>query len=239
MNLDEFIVNIKTLTQYGNPNAKTDDAAKRIKASVNDSLREIMRNWLWDWLYKAITITLISGTTDYNLDTDVASLIAIDSGNHNYLRHITLKEYLMWHKASVNTASETDIGSASVYLYIGRDATTGARKIRIDDIPSGSNTLTGFAKKKLPLFTDADLGAATSFLPYPDEGLDVLKEFVLVDVYRIQRKEALILPQISIAGKKLKKWRAEGSSEPADDVTTPLPTYYRNKKIGRRNGKTI
>jgi len=239
MNLDEFIADIKRTTQYGNPNSADDQSAKNILVSVNDSLKKITKNWLWDWLYKSISITLIPGTTDYTLDADVASLIAIDSGNHNYLRHKTLKDYFLWHKADT-TDSETDVGEPGIYIYIGRDATTGARKIRIDNIPSSTTTLTGFAKKRLTEFTDSDLGGATSFIPFPmEDGGDILKKFVLADIYRLQGKDELVFPQIAIAEKALKDWRAESSSEPASDVTSSVPSYYRSKKIGRRNGYTI
>jgi hypothetical protein len=240
MNLDEFIANIKQLSGYGNPSSASDQAAKNIVIAINDSLKIITKNWLWDWLHKDITITLVPGTSDYTLDSDVSKIVAIGTGYNDYLRHVSAKEYLLWHKAST-TYGQSDVGSPGVYMYIGRDATTGARKIRIDDIPSATSTLTGFAKKRLTVFEASDLDTSKTFLPFPIvDGSDILKEFVMAQVYRIQGKsEGVYLAQDAKAQRRLAVWRGESQTDPAADVTSPPPTYYRNKKASRRNGYTV
>jgi len=235
MNLDQIIAKLKRETQYGNPATANDQAAKDIVASINNSVDRICKNWLWDWLYHPISITLVSGTEDYTLDTDIQKIVDIYAGAGSSLTNITLKEYHKYKKPDP-ALGQTNEGTVAWYLYIGRDSTTGARKIRIGNIPSTTSTLTGFGKLKFTRFAESDLGTAKSMLPFPEDGESVLASFVLADIYRLQDKKDLIFPQEALAEKQLKNWRGEESTEPANNATSGLPAYLRSKLINRSRG---
>lgn len=238
MNLDEFISKEKRSAQYGNPATANDQAAKDIVASINDAIDTITKNWLWDWLYEPVSITLTAGVEDYTLSTNIAKLVDIYGGNNNSLVNISLREYHQYKKADP-ALGQTGEGAPGWYLYIGRNSTTGARKIRIGNIPSTTTTLTGFGKLRLTRFAESDLSTAKSMLPFPVDGEGVLAAFVRADIYRLQGKKDLIFPQEESAKFKLKEWRGEESTEPANTATSSLPAYLRNKLINRRRGYEV
>jgi len=237
MNLDELIAYEKRLTQYGNPASPTDQAAKDLVVSINSGLDRIATNWLWDWLYHDISISLVPGTTDYTLDTDITKIIDVYAGNHQSLRNISLKEYHNFLKDDADLGETTE-GDPGWYLYIGR-AASGARKIRIGDIPTTSTTLSGFGKLKLTRFSNSDLGTGKSMLPFPTEGESVLMAFMEADIYRLQGKKDLIFPQEQLALAKLKEWRGEEATDPSNSATSNLPAFLRNRMTNRRNGYVV
>lgn len=234
MDLDTFIAKLKRKTQYGNPAVANDQQAKDILDSVNQNLSVLSRGWLWDWLIEPVSITLLPGTTDYTLATNISKIISMDAGSGATLDNITIAEYHRYKKPDTSSGETTE-GSPGWYLYIGR-AASGARKIRVGDIPSRSTTLDGFGKLKLTAFTVAQLGAAADFLPFPDDGEDVLEAFVLADIYAYQGKKDLIFPQKQEGERKLTLWRGESATEPSSRATTSLPDYIRRKRSTRRNG---
>lgn len=238
MNLDQFIAARKRSTQYGNADNATDQQAKNVLAAVNSGLDRICTNWLWDWLYEPVNITLVPGTTDYTLPANIRKIINIYAGNHASLRNIGLKEYHQYAYADP-AEGESSEGPAAWYMYIGRDAATGARKIRIGNIPGASGALVGFGKLKFTRFVEADLGTAKSLLPLPEEGERVLEQFVLSDIYRLQDKKDLIFPQLAQAESALKAWRGEEATEPSKTATTKLPGYLRGKMAARRAGYVV
>lgn len=225
------------MTQYGNPATVNDQAAKDVLASVNSGIDRITQNWIWDWLYEPISITLSAGVTDYTLAANIRKVIDIYAGSHKSLINISLKEYHKYAKADASLG-ESGEGSPGWYLYIGRDA-AGARKIRIGDIPSSATTLEGFGKLKLTRFSESDLGTAKSMLPFPEDGEEVLEAFVLSDIYRYQGKKELIFPQQAAAEAALKAWRGEEATDPSNTATSALPDYLRRKMQNRRRGYVV
>lgn len=235
MNLDQFIANEKRTTQYGNPAAAADQAAKDILIAINNRIDRICQNWLWDWLFAPVSISLSPEVTDYTLPAAIRKIVDIDAGRGS-LSPITLKEYHRYRKAPAGGTVE---GAPGWYFYIGRDATTGARKIRVGDIPATASTLVGFGKLKVARFVEADLGIAKSMLPLPAEGEGVLSVFVHADIYRLQGKDTLVFPQEHLAERRLGDWRGEETTEPADNVTSKLPGHLRCKMINRRHGYVV
>jgi len=231
MNLDQFIAYKKRMTQYGNPDQVNDQAAKDIVASINDGIDRIAKNWLWDWLYEPFSITLIPGTVTYTLPVNIKKIIGLDAGN-GPLENITYKEYLnFWQGNGSNLPAW--------YMYIGRDALTGARKVWIGGIPTTNTDLFVLGKQKVTRFSEADLGTAKSMLPFPEDGESILSAFVEADIYRLQGKKDLIFPQEQLAEAKLKAWRGEESTEPANNAASNLPSFLRVKMANRRNGYVV
>jgi hypothetical protein len=237
MTLDELIADIKRRTQYGNPSATGDQAAIDILNSINDNINTIVTDWDWEWLFKAITISLVPGTTDYTLDADVSELLGLGTADGTPISIISFKDYYKYYAPTATDGASID-GSVFWGMYIGRDA-AGSRKIRLGNIPSSATTLSGFAKKTVGEFDTTDLGDGTSLLPFPEEGESTLKEFVIADVYALQGKKDLIFPQKAEALRKLKAWRSSTMTDSIQDVKSGVPPYLRDKKINRRNGNVV
>jgi hypothetical protein len=210
MNLDQVIAARKRETQYGNPATVNDQAAKDVLVSINSAILHIAKNWPWDWLYEPVTIALVSGITDYTLPVTAGVLTELKDSNDDTV----------------------------AFKRIGRDAVTGARKIRITDA-NISGTLIGSAKLNVTQFTEAQLGTAKSMLPFPVDGEDVLKAFVLADIYRLQDKKDLIFPQAASAEAALKAWRGEEATEPTKSPASGLPYFLRVKMANRKNGYVV
>lgn len=238
MNLDSFIADVKRRTQYGNPASAVDQAAVDVLRSINDNINTIITDWDWDWLITAITITLSPGTTDYDLATNIMEVLGLGTGDGTPFQIISFKDYYQYYApdATLNPDSE---GEVFWGMYIGRNATTGARTLRIGNIPSSATTLNGFGKKKVGDFEVTDLNTSKALDPFPKEGENTLKAFVIADVYALQGKKDLIFPQQAEALRKLKAWRSSTMTDSIQDPKSGVPPYLRNKKGNRRNGYVV
>lgn len=235
MTLDEIIADLKQSTQYGDPSVVDDQAAKNVLSAVNDGISDIVMDWDWDWLMTPVSITLIPGQTDYALSLTISKLLSMDAGAGNDFLIINGKAYFKFYKQSV--AGQASGGQVYWGMFIGRNA-TDQRLIRLGDIPSDNSVITGFGKLKVGDFSNTDLGTAKSMLPFPREGINTLKAFVLASIYRIQAKDALIFPQTQEYLRKVRAWRG-GMTDSITDVATGLPPYLRAKKNSRRNGYVV
>jgi len=238
LDLDSIIADIKRKTQYGNPSSATDQAAQDILNSIDDNISDIVMDWQWDWLYKAVEITLSPGVTDYTLDSDIAKLLGMGTGDGSPFNIISFKDYFEYY-APDSSLSETTEGSVFWGMYIGRDTTTGARILRIGNIPSSTSTIDGFGQIKMDALSVSDLGTAKSLLPFPPEGISTLKAYCVADVYALQGKKDLIFPQQASALRKLKAWRGSQMSDSIQDVKSGVPPYLRRKIVNRRNGYVV
>jgi hypothetical protein len=209
MNLDTFIEDIKRKTQYGSVSVITDKQTADILAATVDSLDLIAKYWPWDWLTEPVTITLVTNVTDYTLATNIEALTSLKDADDNRV----------------------------YYDRIGRNTTTGARKIRLTS--SHTSDLVGFGKKKLTRFVAADLGTAKSFLPFPDDNAFVLKAFVLAEVLGYQGKPAERLTARAEAMALLKSMSGQEATDPANPSTSKVPGYYAAKQAARRGGRVV
>lgn len=237
MNLDTLIADLKRRSQYGNPSATGDQAAIDILNSINDNIADIAMDWQWEWLYEPISIVLAPGVTDYTLAVNVTGLLGMNAGSGNSFNIISFKDYFEYY-APDTANGDQGIGSPFWGMYIGR-AATGARILRIGNIPTSATTITGFAEIKVGAFTTADLGTAKSMLPFPPEGESTLKALCLSDIYALQGKKDLIFPQQAEARRKLKTWRGSQMTDSIQDVISGVPPYLRRKLVNRRNGYDV
>ena len=72
--LEEVVISLKSKTGYGAASVVNDSITTEIIKFINDRSNQITRSWPWDWLYKAITITL-TGADEYTLDSDIAAVV--------------------------------------------------------------------------------------------------------------------------------------------------------------------
>jgi hypothetical protein len=169
--------------------------------------------------------------SEYTLPVNIRKIVAL-AGPDGPLTNIGPKEYLNFREPGA-------AGIPEYYIYYKRNALTGARVILIGGIPDTITNLEAVGKKRFPKFLETDLGTAKSLLPFPDDGGDVLSAFVEADIYRLQSKKDLIFPQDALAESKLKAWRGEESTEPAQNAKSNLPAYLRIKMQNRRNGYVV
>lgn len=231
--LAEAVVAVKRTTGYGSYGTTTDQVTADIIKFFNDRVMKISRARAWDWLTDPLTaITLISGVTDYTLDADVAAIICIGASGRPALKKISLTEYNKWYY------SEELANLPPYYLYIGRNSTTGARKIRVGGLADDVSVLNGFAKIRVPKFTVADIAAGTNFLPLPDDMVGILKRFVVADIKNTQGKKDEWPVEENNAKFELELAGGEEQSDPGEQPASAPPDSYRRKKACRRVGRT-
>lgn len=229
---DDFVLGVKRDCNFGKRTVTSDRATTDIVDSTNRHRKYVGNEAAWDWLIKTFTITIVADTQEYTLNVDVDHIWVISNNKGGYLRRVSLKELLRWHTPPTDQISTGVLG---VFCYIGRNETTGARRIKVAGNPSASDTLTAYCLKKFDDLTVADITSKSNMLPHPDEVLRVVRLFVLSDIERIQNNQRWE-PDLRTAEDALSKLVGTERSEPADDVTSPLPEYYRSTSIMRRNG---
>lgn len=210
MDLDTFIADIKRSTQYGAVGVTNDKQTGDIFTSVVNNLDLISKYWPWDWLMEPVAIVLLAGVTDYTLPAAVENLLELSDANTDPV----------------------------YYKKIGRDAVTGAKKIRLNT-KSLVGPLAGFGKKRMTRFVLADIGTAKSFLPFPDDNAFVLKAFVMADVLEYQGKAAESGGKRAYAMSLLKAMAGQESTDPAQLASSAPPAYYVAKKAARRGGRVV
>ena len=233
--LAEVIISLKRLTNYGSISTTNDQMTLDIIKFANDRRDQIARAWSWDWLDEEITINLQPGATApqaFTLAANISSVKVLGGSGIGALERITQKEYLKWYyEGNVS-------GHGPFYFYAGRDAATGARKIKVGNIANGVVTLTGYGKLRLTKFTVADIAAGTNFLPLPDDLVGILKRFLEADIKNAQSKKDEWPLVENLAKEDLKRATAEEVSDSGEEPKSPPPDNYRRRKAARRYGRT-
>ena len=233
--LDSFVIGIKRDCNFGKISVTSDRATADIIRSIQRHRKRVGKRWPWDWLIKLFDITLTATTQNYTLNVDIDRIWGIGDNNSGRLKKVTLKRMLDWHTPST---SESDTNVVGYFCHIGRDTTTGARIIRVLGRPASGAVLPAYCLKKFTALTVADIATPANFLPFPDEVMDVVGDFVRADIERLQRKRGWETHR-QMAQEDLTEMVGDEQSDPADDVTTPLPDRYISRKISRRSGKVV
>lgn len=233
--LAEVIVSQKRLTNYGSISTTNDQMTLDIIKFINDRRDQMARAWSWDWLDEEITINLQPGTTglqSFTLAVNISSVKVLGGSGIGALERITQKEYMKWYyEGNVS-------GHGPFYFYSGRDAATGARKIKVGNIADGVTGLTGYGKLRLTKFTISDIAAGTNFLPLPDDLVGILKRFIEADIKNVQGKKDEWPLVERLAQDDLKRATAEEVSDAGEEPKSPPPDGFRRKKAYRRSGRT-
>lgn len=233
--LDDFIVGIKRTLAFGRVSITNDKATADIIRSIVRHRKRVAKRWPWDWLIKLFNVNVTAGSQNITLDADIDRIWAIGDNNSGTLRKRTIKQMLEWHTPST---SGSDTNVVGYFCHIGRDPTTGARIIRVLGRPGASAVLPAYCLKKFTVLTVADIATPANFLPFPDEVMDVVGDFVKADVERVQGAQGWEAHK-QMAQEDLTDMVGDEQSDPADDVTTPLPDFIRLKRIARRAGKVV
>lgn len=233
--LDDFVIGIKRTLAFGKISVTSDRATADIIASIVRHREAVAIRWPWDWLVKLFNITITPNVQNITLDADIDRIWGIGDNNSGILRKRTIKQMLEWHTPST-AASDTNV--VGYFCHIGRDPTTNARIIRVLGKPSSATVLPAYCLKKYTHLTVADIATPANFLPFPDRIMDLVGDFVKCDIERIQGKQGWEIHR-QMAEEDLTNMIGHEQADPADDVRTPLPDYYRLKKIARRAGKVV
>lgn len=247
-NIADFILGIKRVTRMSDGSTVVDNAFPDILRCVNYRKDEILRAWNWDWLRVSATLSLVAGQEDYDLPSitlfgttqqEIDKVEVINSTDGDYLLETSIKEF--YRKMNPDEASTASQEKARYFIPIGRDPDTGIKKIKVWPIPLTSYTTTIWGTVTMADFVEGDATDATprTFLPMPNNVVDILNNFVLSDAYEMQGQMAEANAKLSIARKALSDMIGDNQSSPASDVTSPPTDYIVFKKRSRRAGKMV
>lgn len=237
LSLATFIKRAKRKTRYGSVSTTTDLVTEDIVHYFNERCFKFWRRHPWWWIIKEFTIPIVATVVDYTLtDTEIGSIEAIDIGQGDYLRKITLKRYLQWFRGK--TVSE-DVGlGITHYVPMGRHATTKALKLKVWGTPAASATLTGWGKQRITRYTVADIATLTDIPYFPEEFLDVIMAGVIADIKEAQDKFAEALEKDRYFRSELDRAVIEDSKTETQAHKTPPPDYIIWSRR-KRGGTTV
>lgn len=230
--LDDFIVDLKRVNQYGDESVTNDSPTTDLIRWINKYRKAVAKLTTWSWLIKSFNVTLVAGVQEIEISTSIKKIIAINNGNGGYLRKVTIKQSLKWLTPSTGS---NDTNLLGFFTDIGINDTTGARTIKVFGKPGASGTLTAYGTKTFTDFLLSDIGTSKNFLPFSDEIMDMISELVSARISKFKNDQNWANYE-KIAWDNLRIAMGEEQSDPADDVTTPPPDYYLERKAIRRNG---
>jgi hypothetical protein len=234
VNLSDFIKNVKRACNYGDEDTTSDQPTQDILQSINRRRNYISVRAVWEFLREPFDVPITTSVQDITLDSSIGRLLAIGNNEGDYLRKVSIKEMLRWHTPE---AGESDTTVVGYWSPLGRNSSTGAKKIRVLGTPNAAGTFKGYGLKVMTRLTTSDISAGNLF-PWPDTLEELLHEFVCSDIERIQGKPEWRV-DLQIAKKELEEAIRAEVSDPADDVTSPLPEYYRHRRVLLRAGYVV
>jgi hypothetical protein len=233
--LDDFIKDLKRVNQFGDELVTNDEPTADLIRWINKYRRAVAKLTAWSWLMKSFTITVVEGTQLITIDATIKKLVAISDGRGGALKKITMQDAVKWHTPA---SGGTDNNCIGFFTDLGVDGTTGARIIKVYGMPGAAGTLTAYGTTTFTDFTLNSIGTSANFLPFSDEIMDMISELVSARVAKFKKDPDWAI-QENIAWANLRIAMGEDQSDPIDDVTTPLPPYYRRVKAMRRGGSVV
>lgn len=233
--LDDFIKDLKRVNQFGDELVTNDEPTADIIRWINKFRRAVAKLTAWSWLMKAFTINVVAGSQVITIDSSIKKLVAISDSRGGALKKVTMQDAVKWHTPA---AGGTDNNCIGFFTDLGVDPTTGARIIKVYGMPGATGTLTAYGTTTFTDFTLASIGTNANFLPFSDEIVDMISELVSSRIQKFKQNPEWAL-QEKIAWDNLRIAMGEDQSDPIDDVTTPLPPYYRRVKAMRRGGSVV
>ena len=232
--LDDFVKDLKRVNQFGNEDVTDDEPTADILRWTNNFKVDVAAKGDWSWLLKTFTVDVVSGEQTITVDSTINRIVAI-KGAYARLRKVSVKQAMDWHTPAVQSSASADNSLVGWYTDMGVDATTGAKKIRVYGLPGASASLTAYGLQAVEAFTLADIAAQSSFLPFPDAVVNRIADLVSSRIQKFKGNSDWAA-QERLAWNNVLLMFGDEQSDPADDVTTPLPPYYRKRRAFRRNG---
>lgn len=232
--LDDFIKDLKRTNQFGDETVTDDEPTADILRWTNRFKLGVANKGNWSWLIKTFTVPVVSGEQEITLDVTVRKVLAI-KGAYARLRKVSIKQAMDWHTPAVQSAASADNSLVGWYTELGVNETTGARKIKVYGLPGANASLTAYGTKALTPFTVADIATPANFMPLPDEVVSLVGDLVSSRIQKLKGNVNWASLE-KVAWDSVLLMLGDEQSDPADDVTTPLPPYYRKRRAFRRNG---
>lgn len=228
--LDDFVVDLKRVNQYGDESTTSDAPTLDIIRWTNKYMKAVALMCNWSWLFKSFTVNVVAGIQTITIDSTIRKVIAIKSPTGSgRLKKISMKMALDWNTPVIDSNDNSVLGW---YSDFGVSDTTGARIIQIWGKPGVNATLTAYGTRVVVPVTVAGIATPVTFLPFPDEIMDCISDLVSARISKFKQistwaqEEEVVMSTLRIR-------MGDEQSEPADDVTTPVPNYYKVKKMSR------
>jgi hypothetical protein len=232
LTLDDSIVDLKRTNQYGDESITSDAPTLDLIRWINKYRKAVAQLTAWSWLVKQFTLTLTANAQDIDLDSTIDKVIAVDNGRGGYLNKVSIKQALLWHTPVTGVQDTTEL---QAFANMGINATTGVKIVRVYGTPTSSGSLTAYGLKKFDPFTLASIGTSANFLPFPDEIMDLVLDLVSTRIDKFKGDKNWSMYE-KVAWDSLRVMMGQEESDPSDDVTNPLPEYYKRRRAMRRGG---
>lgn len=232
--LDDFVKDLKRVNQFGDEAVTDDEPTADILRWTNNFRVDVAVKGDWSWLLKTFTVDVVSGEQTVTVDDTINRIVAI-KGAYARLKKVSVKQAMDWHTPAVQSSASADNSLVGWYTDMGVDGTTGAKKIRVYGLPGANASLTAYGLQEVTPFTLADIAAQSNFLPFPDAVVNRIADLVSSRIQKLKGTDNWASME-SLAWNNLFIMLGNEQSDPADDVTTPLPPYYRRRRAFRRNG---
>lgn len=230
--LSELVKSIKRRARYGDISNISDQITADIISYINTARFDIWRRYPWWWAIEEYNLNVISGQSDYTLDSGVGDILGISAPNEygGNLSRLDLKTYIRYYKGSIS-----DSTSVSYYVVLGRDSATKAIKIRLIATPSTNATIQVYAKKKIDRYSVSDINTNTEIELFPEEVVDLIEEGALAPVYEAKGEKELALAKINYFKNELERMIKEiksVSDSPERDYPSDYILFHRNRGSG-------
>lgn len=247
--IGDFVGIVKRESRYGTSSVLTDQPTLDILNEVNVRATRIWGAADWKWTRETLQISLVSGTSDYVVDTVSGNLIdrilniipldltAAPPVQGKPLVELTERQFF----EQCDMRPGYSAGSPEKYYNRGLDS-NGKWGITVWPVPNTAFKLTGSAKPILSLYTLADIVANNPIRYFPNSVVvDVLLDGVMSGIKGIMGDDAEKARLDVQFENKLQKFIAEqiGVATDSTPPTSDLPDYLTRRRAGRRYKRSM
>lgn len=233
MNLQDLIDGVKRDSQTGETGNNLDLTAADIIRQFNLASAEFWEFDDWDWSKVDISVSLAAGTTAVQtLASTVGRILVLGLQNlAGELKIISEREYRQ---------SKQDVDSTPNQVWAavlrGRDA-SGNLKVLFVDPPSDALVIEGQGKARISEYAASDISTLGAIPYFPKETHQILYDWTLARFW-LSIKDVRGPNMLQSVMGRLKAMTGRMKTQPANQDTTPLPSYITFVKR-RRGGRTV
>ena len=226
MTLAALVKILKRTARIGNIDTTTDQITSDIIEFINMRRFAFWSFWMWDYSIEEFSEALAANAEDLTITNSsaVGAIIALwIDGNDNYLKNLTWKRYLQWHKRK-----DEDTSATTHYIKRGRDSSNNLR-FRFWKKSSAAQTIKGVGKKRLTAYVVADIATNTILEFFPEHVHHIIFTGTLADIKGLQGlpEESLALDQKFT--RNMEQLVVEEENQADEDPTAPPPDYWIQK----------
>ena len=239
MDLAAAVKRVKRNTGLGVLSRTTDQVTQDIVNAINDRSYTFWNFHDWEYSLNPIEITMVTNQSDYTLTVDDGDILVLYPEKQGRpLRRYTFKEWLTYQRRA--TEDGNDAGNVFGYQSLGRNS-ADQRKVRMLRTPNSTNSgqkILGFSKKRLTVYTVADIATNTALNYFPREVHPIIVLGAEADINTVQKKPEAAKSKNKDFFGRLQLLVTQETSEPDDSMTTRPPAIYVRRKR-RRSGTNV